>query len=1193
MFKKIKNVLLSKVFIIICVMFILVILSLLFWIYGSLIAFNDIHIFGNSFLRGAIIVLLWIFLFIIFLLKKTINFIKSINNENKKKLQELKNEAKEFIKKTKRNFSISFKDAKNTWKKEVKFGNIPVIMVIGNESAGKSSFINYSGMDYPISDSLNLYKKTHLSTRNFSLYISKKGALIDTEGGYFVQEEHFNPENSDEMPEDDLIKNKDFLLKKIVWKSFLKFLNARKFYKKLNGIVLVIDTEALLNSSKEESENMVRYFVRRIGECESNLNLNLPIYIVFSKLDLIEGMGEFLKHYSDNIAPKPLGITIPKGFNKNNSHKEFFHQEFKELSDSLMYSIMAKNSFSYDIKEKRKSYLFLKQLDNIFNIAQNFIEKINIENMLKNKSFLRGVYFVSSFQENIPKNFLLDAVCLKHSLNPVVTKPANNINKQSYFIKALLEDIVFKDKALSHSILGNIGRKLSVFGLLLGIIVITYGISTYYLDSKEIQKQNLTNTLTDLSSILNEIEKKYHASSIKEKARYIQDLRNILIEYPQLFEDKSYFDYIFLNISYSGLKPARELYAKMVENLLQQTLVASLETSIKQENDGGRLIRDLYVYRSLYDKAHFNKELIRVWVKNNWKGFEKYQIPQNNFLTYLNDLSDKSVFTTSKENEQIIALGREKLDRFTRAQRLYSLLFFAIYSDKSNVFYNMKEDIGISFDDVFDTSSTSKKFYLVETAYTRNGIENLLSNITKYISDTAKIETWLLGAQASKADNDEISLSMGIIKLYLQEYQQKWQNILDGIKPKPFYTNEVGLIELGILSKKSNPIKNLIGIVSKNTKLDDNALLKHASNLGLPTAEIKNSFVSLANAFDIYHKMAAQDSLFTSGINTLGSKVGMDVSHQSIMDNLSVDIQNIYKKIVDFTSGNGNSEEKILYALKKSNIQEDPFTKLNADASSLPNELAIYYEDLSAYAWKLIELRAGIELNKAWNKELYLPFMNEIASYYPININSKESMKMDMLKNFFGKNGIWNKFFSKYLNQVLIKRGNNYYMDPNYASKLNFSQNFLNTVSKMAIISNVILNENDNLNINFFIKTAGLSGDFGSIAITYDDKKMIYDQTFPSKLDIIADNFKASTKFKINAIDYKGAIKYSKTYEGEWGWLRFLQDSKKEQNRIRSLYFNNNKNLYFDYFIDGGEEVVNQALAILPNLVLPQSISGE
>ncbi|EAJ1058409.1 type VI secretion system membrane subunit TssM, partial [Campylobacter jejuni] len=242
MFKKIFDFVKSRLFITAFLLCCIFLLSILFWFWGSLVAFNDIYIFSSSFLRFSIILIIWLIVFLFFLLKPIINFISSLKSEKRLKFKVLKKEADEFIYKSKRNFFLSLKDAKETWKNDLKTKNLPLIIIIGNEGVGKSTFINYSDIEYPLSDSLESYKKFHKSTRNFALYVSKKGALLDTEGNYFSQEEFFKPTSSDEIPEDDIDKNRDFLIKKNIWKKFLTFLNKNFFHSKLNGIILVVDT---------------------------------------------------------------------------------------------------------------------------------------------------------------------------------------------------------------------------------------------------------------------------------------------------------------------------------------------------------------------------------------------------------------------------------------------------------------------------------------------------------------------------------------------------------------------------------------------------------------------------------------------------------------------------------------------------------------------------------------------------------------------------------------------------------------------------------------------------------------------------------------------------------------------------------------------------------------------------------------
>ena len=226
----------------------LIAISVLFWRYSPDIAFSDVYIFANTSSRIIALCIFWLIAFVIFALRATIKFLSSIKDDKRQQIKEIKKESSESVNKAKRNFFISVKEAKSTWKNDIKFKKIPLIMIIGNERAGKSAFINYSNIEYPLGDSLDTYKKIHQSTTNFNLYISKSGALIDTQGIHFSQEALFNPSSTDELPEDDVEKNKDFLIKKNIWKEFLNFLNKNIFHSKLGGAILILYTQHFLEN---------------------------------------------------------------------------------------------------------------------------------------------------------------------------------------------------------------------------------------------------------------------------------------------------------------------------------------------------------------------------------------------------------------------------------------------------------------------------------------------------------------------------------------------------------------------------------------------------------------------------------------------------------------------------------------------------------------------------------------------------------------------------------------------------------------------------------------------------------------------------------------------------------------------------------------------------------------------------------
>ena len=1186
-FKKIGKFLISKPFLIGLAVLLLVVFCVLFWIYSPLLAFNDINIFGSLFVRGFIIFLLWLALILILIFKKTKDVLDFFKNENRQKIKDIKLEAKGHSKKTKRNFLLSLKEARQVWKNSLKFRNIPLVMVIGNEGAGKSSFINYSEMEFPVTDMLSSYKLHHKSTRNFSLYISKEGALVDTEGSFFSLERLFEPENTDELPEDDIDKHKKFLTKKIVWKSFLKMLNHFHFYKKLNGIVLIIDLPRLILGSEEDLTSSIAYMVQRVSECENHLNLQLPVYIVFNKIDLLDGMPSFLKLYNDKISKRALGLTFSR---HQKISEDYLKSQFSEMITSFKFALMNKNYQTGNVEDKQKAYLYLAQLETLCFVVSGIISRLSYENSNKNKSFLRGVYFTSAYQENIPINILFDKISNEYSFSVTTVYHHRKTIKNSFFVNSLLKDIIFKDRGLGSPICGSNWKKATF--ILAGIIVfsITYSISSYYTDARKTEIERLANSLNEINILIDDMNKHYHISDISDKSVYVNKLRDILTGYPQLFGQYSIFDGLTLNLTYKGLEPAKIFYIDKIEDILSLSLVKEMEANILKERQTDRLVRALYMYKALFEREYLDKSLLKLWIKDNYDLFMSYNISEKTLYTYIDDLPANTSFPDIKISDMELAEAVKKLKNATRSERLYALLSFRANSIDGEGFYSIKEDSGSGFDEVFDVSNN---FYLIPKTFTLKGVEKLFSNITKYIEDLDKIDRWALNIKNDEIEKqDNVVLSVGIINLYLQEYQQKWQNVLENLKPKRFNSSDSGLNILAVLSKPSNPVRGVIEVVSSNTDLINSPLLKHASNLGLPVSKIRSNFSILSDAFTPYHNVAKQDSFFNQGIEAVSNKARVQTGEKQvkIMDKISADTHNVYKKIVDYVSSNASPKDKIVYALKPIEIADDPFFIINKDAEALPIEIGNYYKVVTSDSWSLIEYHAGIELNKAWQTEMYAQFMNQVASYYPINARGKESLKFDAFRSFFGKQGVWNKFFTQYLDLILVKRWDVYDINPTYSSKINFSNDFLSTVYKLATISNGVLDANDNLDVDFTVTTVALSGDYGSVELSYDNHIMVYDQTFPSSLKIAGGNFKENTKLKLVIKDYNGAVKEIREYNGEWAWLQFIQSGRHIGNGVYRLTFNDNEKLYFDWKVDGGNVSLNRVLNSLSNLNIPQNI---
>ncbi len=1172
--KKTINFFKNKIVLYIMLFVLLFVFSVCFYLYAPLIAFDDIHIFGNIFVRIGFICLIWLIIFFYFLLKPILAFIQYFKSEKRQISKDLKKEVTNILQRAKRNYLLAINDAKSTWKKDLKLKDTPLIIIIGNEGAGKSSLINYSNIEYPISDSLQSYKKMHKSTNNFGLYISKNGALLDTEGNYFSQESFFNPDNTDEIPEDNLDKNKDFLLKKNVWNNFLSFLNTRVFHSKLNGVIVVIDVQSFLANPKEYSNDIILYLVKRVNECEKKINIKLPIYIVFSKIDLLEGMSEYWNIFNQRVANKILGLTLCADI-----HKKDLESSFQELSKSLLYTFMKSNQSLHSIDDKNTAFLFLKQLDYLFALIIEFILQAYTQNKLKNKSYIRGVYFTSAYQENVPRNYLVDAICEKYDIKKPPAKSATKHNKQSYFVQSLLEHIILQDSHLSGIITKNVALKLGT--IVLGACLLSYSISAYFIkkSNKELAQNNTY--LRNITMLLEQATS-YENMSLQEKTNLMLNLKAILKNYPHLFDAYTIMQYPLLDISYKGFLPAKELYYTINKDVIIHTLIREMEQILNTNNKPQILTETLYMYMALFDEKYSNKALLEHWINNNWQYFVKYKIPKDDFIKGLEDLNQIDLANTYKIDSNKLNNIRKKIIQIPKQQRIYALVVFN-NSLKQQKFYNIKDKVGSAFNIIFENA---QQFAYIDKHYTKEGIIEFLSSLEENIQNALDIDTWDLGQTLDS--NDAKTLYMDILNIYLEQYQKQWQDILLAIMPKQHTNKNDMLNQLKILSNAVNPFNTLIKIIGDNTHLNDAVLLNYAYSLGLPSSNIKAKFNSISNNFKPYYDFINKESFLESALSSLNKQDDKESNINDIKEILATDIQNIYTKISDFTQDNTKDiKTKITYILEGSNEENDPFKKIKMDIKELPPYLSRYYEKLSQLSFNIVESNLKILLNNAWKHEIYNMFIDEITPFYPFNAYSQESLSIESFKNFFGNQGVLQTFYKQYLSKLLLKRGNTYYHNPKYKYKFMLDQEFISFLNRNIAIR-AMFDSNNNLSLNFFINCIDLSPDFSSIDITYNDKSLHYDHTLNQKIQIITEQFNNSTEFSFIANDYNQNPKYYKIYKGEWAYIRFLKDVSRAS--FNTLYFEGNKKLYFDFSISPNQQTLFSILNLLSNFKLPQNI---
>ena len=95
------------------------------------------------------------------------------------------------------------------------------------------------------------------------------------------------------------------------WIAFLDLIKKFRPQKPLNGIIAAVGLDQLGGAHEEEVDALARRMRERIDEVQNRLQMSLPVYVLFTKSDLVPGFVETFSDLSKQERGQVWGFTVP------------------------------------------------------------------------------------------------------------------------------------------------------------------------------------------------------------------------------------------------------------------------------------------------------------------------------------------------------------------------------------------------------------------------------------------------------------------------------------------------------------------------------------------------------------------------------------------------------------------------------------------------------------------------------------------------------------------------------------------------------------------------------------------------------------------------------------------------------------------------------------------------------------------
>jgi type VI protein secretion system component VasK len=305
---------------------------------------------------------------------------------------------------------------------------LPWYMIIGPPGVGKTTALLESGLNFPYLAKGKKGVRGVGGTRNCDWWFTDQGILLDTAGRYTTE-----MEDRDE------------------WLSFLDLLKKCRRRKPINGAIVAMSIQDILEASEESLEAHAKNIRERVDELTRRLELVFPVYLVFTKCDLLNGFVEFFEDFSKSDRAQVWGTTLPYAQPGGESLENLFEEEVKKLYLRLASQRVGALASDRPAAKKRQIYSFPVQLALLQKKLAAFAGALFRPNPYQESSIFRGFYFTSGTQEGAPIDQVVAALGQAFGLEEAKSLPAPPAEKKSYFIYNLFTRVIFPDQGLARS----------------------------------------------------------------------------------------------------------------------------------------------------------------------------------------------------------------------------------------------------------------------------------------------------------------------------------------------------------------------------------------------------------------------------------------------------------------------------------------------------------------------------------------------------------------------------------------------------------------------------------------------------------------------------------------------------------------------------------------------------------------------
>ncbi|MFT3930590.1 MAG: type VI secretion system membrane subunit TssM [Spongiibacteraceae bacterium] len=1020
---------------------------------------------------------------------------------------------------------------------------LPWYMIIGHPAAGKSSAIQNSGLTFPISENGKGAIKGVGGTRNCDWFFTSEGVLLDTAGRYSVQAED-----------------------RAEWLEFLRLLKSHRPRTPVNGILVAISLPELAQYKSEGFAEYARQIRARINEIDQAFSRKVPVYLFFTKIDLLGGFTQFFEDLSDEQRSQVWGATLShEQADKHFDVAKLVTTEFEQMFRGLVDIGNDKLANNRGNGGHPAFFAFPIEFNSIRNAVSRFVEILFEDDPYHTHPLLRGFYFTSALQEGVPRIPAGTRVSEKFSLQEMGFPAQRASQSQSYFLRDVFRDVIFPDQYLiGRQVKGSWSLTrwagLCAGFLLLCVVSGAWGWSFYQNQklvgdiSKELtlfDSGGLSDRLTRLNFIQIRLEElaNEHPSSMG-LGLYQGDEVTTRLE--QLYRTE--IEQILLAPVKQNLEAQLGLLTGSGESSAGSAVLSSTKFTNEQQYDA------LKTYLMMHQKErmeapYFADQLMVHW--RDWLEQSRGKTDSESIVPLAEHIVGYYVKNFSRPTTPIIDIdaklvtdARAYLNSAIQKLPLKDRIYKELLTQAASKYP------ALTLSRILENTDTDlmSGSYTVPPAYTRAAWDGHIRQAIDEISrGTLKENDWVLengsiAEQMSSADFEQNRTEL--MAMYKADYAAEWRKFVGGLSINGFKGIDDSISRLERLSDfKQSAIRKVFARISYETSWDNPDLLE--KSLPKQDQNIKDAIVNrlladkdlpvdqqgvreigeLEEKFSLFARLTSEKNGAPTITPYLGALGKMKSRLEAVRS--SGEAGKSARALMKNTADSSGSE------LVEGIQIVDGQLLAGADTGLREVLKPMLLRPFNSSYGALIPL-ANADINQNWQRLVY-PYWQALSDKYPFIDSTNEAQLADISKFLSIEEGVLNKFINEQLSGLLVRQGNTYVPRRWANMSVAFNKDFLSGISRASDIQDKVFIAGGQSQFEMQpVPTTGLS----EVVLEVDGQQLRYRNGPQLWTQFSWPSGQVGQGAKISIITFSGVSSTVASAPGRMGWTRLVSQAK-------------------------------------------------